>query len=99
MSRRLSYSRPGAVAVALVGRDAVRLRAGPARTDPRNADLCRHRLELGAICPLPRGDDQGQRGIGRVLVSPHDGGVDRDVSVDLGLGLGLLQQTFPRAVG
>lgn len=34
---------------------------------------------------------------------PHDGGVDRDVPVDLlsrvGLGLDLLEQAFPRSVG
>jgi hypothetical protein len=38
-----------------------------------------------------------------MLMSPHDGGVHRDVPVDVtssvGCGLDLLQQAFPRAVG
>lgn len=53
--------------------------------------------------PLLRG---GRRwvvaGAGRVLMSADDGGVHRDVPVDLtgcvGRGLDLLQQTFPRPV-
>lgn len=61
MPRRRRVLAARTVAVALVGRDAVGLRAGPARTDPRNADLFQHRLELGAVGTLPRGNDQGQR--------------------------------------
>lgn len=125
---------------------------GAARPGPGNPDLLQHRREPGAVGPLPRCDDQGQRaaaavraqvdlaceaaartpqalvscttstsrstrlcrgvsswcstasspGAGRVLVRAHDGGIHRDVPVDLadrvGCCLELLQQSLPGAV-
>lgn len=53
---------PGpAVAVRLIGTDAVRSPAGPPGAGPRNADLLHDRLELRAVRPLPGRDQQGQR--------------------------------------
>lgn len=54
----------------------------------------------------PLWDGEGRRrvgaGAGRVLVRAHDGGIHRDIPVDLahrvGLSLDLLQQPFPGAV-
>lgn len=64
----LSALRPGpansaddSVAVGLVRRKTVGLLAGPARADLWNADLVQHLFELGAVRPLSRCDDQGQR--------------------------------------
>lgn len=51
----------GAVAVSLIGRDAARLLARPARPEARNPDLLQYRHELGAVRALTGGDDQGQR--------------------------------------
>ncbi len=64
--RRRRDSRQGPLLCPLVGREAVGFRArparpGPARTDPRNADLHQNHLELGAVRPLSAGDDQGER--------------------------------------
>lgn len=54
------------------------------------------------LAPLKeKGTDDA--GTGRMLMSPHDGGVDRGVPIDLacrvGRGLDLVEQTFPRSVG
>jgi hypothetical protein len=50
-----------AVAVGLIGGEAVGLLARPSRAGPSNADLLQDRLELGAASPLPCCDDEGQR--------------------------------------
>ncbi|BDM74834.1 hypothetical protein HEK616_83210 (plasmid) [Streptomyces nigrescens] len=50
-----------AVAVRLVSAHAVRGAAGAPEPRAGNADLVPDRLELGAVRPLPRCDEQGQR--------------------------------------
>lgn len=64
----------GPVAVRLVGRDAVRRLARPARPELRDADLLQNRLELRAVRPLTWCDDQGQRAAAAVRTQVEPGG-------------------------
>ncbi|GAA4936883.1 hypothetical protein GCM10023237_69160 [Streptomyces coeruleoprunus] len=50
-----------AIAVRLVGAPAVRGAAGTPEPRAGNTALVHDRLELGAVRPLSRGDEQGQR--------------------------------------
>lgn len=63
-----------AVAVGLVGRDALRPGTWSAGPEPRYADRIEDGRELGAVGALPRGDDQRERAAPSVRAQMNFGG-------------------------